>query len=166
MAQIDSARKRASQFSQALGEDMKYIALVLTALFAALTHADETISINQNGINLSSFTLSDYPNGGQCGCWFHYPNEKKHRGKVIALGDAGDDAIYIIIDGKKTKIGNWKANYGEDRDLISYRNSSYKIDIISKPLRESDYSSDYQSTITIQVNSSQAVIEAFGSCGC
>ena len=76
MAQIDSARKRASQFSQALGEDMKYIALVLTALFAALTHADETISINQNGINLSSFHYLTILMAGNVGAGTIIPMKK------------------------------------------------------------------------------------------
>lgn len=140
--------------------------LILILVFAATAVAEDHSEIKlDDGLSLDLFKRSDLPRV-QCGCWYHYPFESEEAGKVIAQGEAAEEAIYIVLNNKKTKIGNWKADYRKDYHLVNYFNDKYKINIHSKDLMVGRYSSDYKSTITIEVNSEKYSVEAFGSCGC
>lgn len=104
--------------------------------------------------------------GGQCGCWYHHPAKDKLQGKVIGFGEAADKEIHFKVDGKKVTVGNWQAEYEGTTHFISYSSNGYKVDIVSKMIQESRFSSSYDSTITVEFEKTKSVIEAFGSCGC
>lgn len=103
---------------------------------------------------------------GQCGCWYYFPESDGVNGRVIAQGEAAEDGIYIHLNGKTQFIGNWKASYSASRHFIDYSSETSSLTIDSKVLRESRYSGDYSSILTLQHNGLVKEIKAFGSCGC
>ena len=122
-----------------------------------------TFSYAEN-IELGYFTNKDLSDG-QSGCWYYYPANKKQFGNVVGLGESAHDAIYLIINGEKKMIDNWKADYQKEDHYISYSDPEYNVEIHSKVLIESQYSSQYESTLTVTTESGTTTIGTFGECG-
>lgn len=156
---------RVSRLCGALNDYMKYIGSLVLVFFSVTLFAEEETIKLDNGVEFGFFSSSDYP-GGQCGCWYYYPASKQNKGKVVALGEAADEALYIIVDGERLKVSNWVAEYQQELHSISYQSDRCSISIRSSVLSEGEYSSDFNSTITIELDGKHSVIETFGSCGC
>ena len=143
---------------------MKLISVVLIIILSADSYAEDTKISSTEKIELDYFT-NRHLSGGQSGCWYYFPAEKKQGGSVIALGESADNAIHMIINGEKVMIGNWKADYQKLYHNISYSSPDYQVQIHSKVLSESKFSSEYESTIKIKSKTGKTVIEVFGQCG-
>ena len=130
---------------------MKIIIIALLTFTSTLIMAEEAETILKKKHYFGFFSKAELKGwGGQCGCWYYYPFYKKANGKVIALGERVDNGLYMIIDGKKTMIGHWMADYHKTYHSILYRSNKYKINIHSKIIKEGKYSSDFESAITVQ----------------
>ena len=93
---------------------MKLLPVVILILFPGFSYSEE--------IKLRFFENEELPRG-QSGCWYYQPLEEKQRGKIVAVGESADEAIYFIINGKKTGIGNWRVTYrfnGRDAEIVNY----------------------------------------------
>ena len=143
---------------------MKFAIAIIGLTLSTIVYGPNLAVFAAGNLEFGYFTVNDLP-AGQSGCWYYYPAEKKQTGNIIGLGEAADDAIYMIINGEKVMVGNWAADYQETYHSISYSNDKFKINIYSKVLNSGKYSSQYASTITVKTDSNQSVIQAFGECG-
>lgn len=144
---------------------MKLTALLLVLGVSLSALASEDENIGTGTVHISAFGEPKHKET-QCGCWYYYPSNKKLAGHLIAIGDAGNDMITLMIDGKPVVVGNWEAEYTEMRHRISYSSDQYTVRIESAVKSESTYSSEYDSVLTVSSGTEQITVEAFGSCGC
>ena len=145
---------------------MRIILIVVLILLSSCSRFDN------NEIVIDFIELSNTPVTSQCGCWY-YSTENYHglengkpTKKLVAVGEAGEDGIYMNINGKNIFVNNWHADYQEKIHKINYSTENYKISILSNVLRESRFSSDFQSKITVSNKTEEISINAFGECGC
>lgn len=138
---------------------VEYMKLISSILFIIIP----TFSYAEN-IKLGYFTAKDI-SGGQSGCWYYHPADKQRSGNVIGLGESADDAIYLLINGEKKMIGNWKADYQKEQHIITYSSPVYSVEIHSRILGESQYSSQYESTLAVTTKTGKTVVEVFSECG-
>jgi hypothetical protein len=90
---------------------MKLITVILIMFISSISNAKDLEFGYFNNKDLSV---------GQNGCWYYHPANKKRSGNVIAFGESADNAINLIINGKKEMIANWKADYYKTYVNISY----------------------------------------------
>ena len=150
--------------ASALGVRIIFAPGIFMFMLSVLAHGACLAAPVADDLEIGYLTASDFP-AGQSGCWYYYPAEKRQTGSIIGLGEAAEEAIYMIINGEKVMVGNWVADYQETYHSISYKNDQYEIDIVSRVLNSGNYSFQYESTITVKTDSSQSVIQTFGECG-
>ncbi len=122
--------------------------------------------LDNSGIAIREIKISELPVNSQCGCYYYNTKNETDRKKLIAVGDARVDGIYLNINGENIFIDNWRADYQENIHKINYSNDDYKISILSNVQKESRFSSDFNSEIIVKNESNQATINAYGQCGC
>jgi len=140
---------------------MKIISMLLMFSVSMTASSTEALGAGKFGL-FEAQELS----AGQCGCWYHYPQNEGAKGKVFGLGEALKDSITFKIDGQLVRVGNWRMSPREDGQQINYESEDYRVTILSKTLRETEYSTTYHSTISIESSGEADEFDVFGSCGC